>query len=212
MTVETIAEAVQDVLQDESYDSTWIVGKFNEALLLVTTMCRIPGLQMYDDVTAAVAGVSVAMPDTYLHDLYLVTSLNFPSGMTIAPNLKELVTRYAATDTGQVEMVALDNHTLNFRPAPTEEETLTVHYYAKPDTLLLGDTFPDYIPEILHKEIFQNYAIKEAYMQIEDGVDGKVPNTTRYAGLFAGGVASLMAFYRNAPKGRVEVLRAGSYY
>ena len=84
-------------------------------------------------------------------------------------------------------MVAVDGKILNFRPIPEEAEDLILHFYAKPKELSAGDSFPDYIPAILQKEIFQNYALKEAYLQIEDGIDGVTPNTQKYGGLAASG-------------------------
>ena len=104
-------------------------------------------------------------------------------------------------------MVAVDGKILNFRPIPEEAEDLTFHFYAKPKELSAGDSFPDYIPEILQKEIFQNYALKEAYLQIEDGIDGVMLNTQKYGGLAAVAMATLVAFYPNAPKSKPEVKR-----
>ena len=45
MEVDAIVTEVEKIVQDATYDETWIIGKFNEALTLVATMCRIPGLQ-----------------------------------------------------------------------------------------------------------------------------------------------------------------------
>jgi hypothetical protein len=207
MEVDAIVTEIEGIIQDATYDAAWIIGKFNEALLLVATMCRIPGLQTGGTVNVLAGATSAPMPKTFLHDLYLVTTATYPNGILIAPNLKELVANSDNEQTGPVQMVAVDGKILNFRPIPEEAEGLMLHFYAKPKVLAAGDLFPDYIPEILHKEIFQNYALKEAYHQIEDGIDGVAPNTQKYGSLAAVAMASLVAFYPNAPKARAEVKR-----
>ena len=212
MEVDVIVTEVEKIVQDATYDETWIIGKLNEALLLLATMCRIPGLQTVATVNVLANTRSIAMPKTFLHDLYLVTTATYPQGILIAPNLKELVANSDNEQTGPVQMVAVDGKILNFRPIPEEAEDLMLHFYAKPKELASGDLFPDYIPEILHKEIFQNYALKEAYLQIEDGIDGVAPNTQKYGGLAAVAMASLVAFYPNAPKARPILNRNVGYF
>lgn len=207
MEVDAIVTEVEGIVQDSTYDGAWIIRKFNEVLLLVATLCRIPGLQVSAPVISLAGATSVAMPKTFLHDLYLVTTATYPQGILIAPNLKELVANSDPEQTGPVQMAAVDGKVLNFGPIPEVAEDLMLHFYAKPKELAAGDLFPDYIPEILHKEIFQNYALKEAYLQIEDGIDGVAPNTQKYGGLAAVAIASLVAFYPNAPKSKPEVKR-----
>jgi hypothetical protein len=207
MEVDAIVTEVEGIVQDATYDETWIIKKFNEALTLVATMCRIPGLQTSTTANVLAGAITVAMPKTFLHDLYLVTTATYPKGVLIAPNLKELVTNSDPEQTGPVQMVAVDGKTLNFRPIPEEAEDLTLYFYGTPKELSAGDLFPDYIPSILQKEIFQNYALKEAYLQIEDGIDGVAPNTQKYGGLAAVAMAALVAFYPNAPKAKPEVKR-----
>lgn len=207
MEVDAIVTEVERIVQDATYDETWIIRKFNEVLLLVAALCRIPGLQASTPLIALAGATSVAMPKTFLHDLYLVTTATYPQGILIAPNLKELVANSDNEQTGPVQMVAVDGKVLNFRPIPETDENLMLHFYAKPKEMAAGDLFPDYIPEILQKEIFQNYALKEAYLQIEDGIDGVAPNMQKYGGLTAMAMASLIAFYPNAPKSKPEVKR-----
>jgi hypothetical protein len=212
MEVDAIVTEVERIVQDTSYDETWIIGKFNEALTLVATLCRIPGLQAVATVNVLANTRSVAMPKAFLHDLYLVTTATYPQGILIAPNLKELVANSDPEQTGPVAIVSLDGKTLNFRPIPEEAEDLTLYFYGTPKELSAGDSFPDYVPAILQKEIFQNYALKEAYLQIEDGIDGVAPNTQKYGGLAAVAMASLVAFYPNAPKAKPILNRKIGYF
>lgn len=203
MEVNVLVTDVKAIIQDtDSYGDTWVLARFNEALTLLATMCRIPGLQVAATVSAVAGTSSIAMPRNFLHDLFLVTTVNYPEGIPIAPNIWELIEVTDSEETGPVAIVSVDNRTLNFRPIPEETETLTLYYYKKPNELAAGDSFPDYIPDILHREIFQNYALKEAYLQIEDGIDGAAPNTQKYGQLAFDGIAALNAFYANAPKAR----------
>ena len=208
MEVDAVVTEVEGIIQDTTYDATWIIRKFNEVLTLVATLCRIPGLQAVATVNVRANTMMIAMPKTYLHDLYLVTTATYPQGVLVAPNLKELIKNSDTQQTGSVQMVAVDGKILNFRPIPEVAEELACHFYATPKELSAGDTFPDYIPPILQKEIFQNYALKEAYLQIEDGIDGVMLNTQKYNGLATSAIASLVAFYPNAPKAKPELKRS----
>lgn len=214
MEVDAVLEEVQSILQDDAYSESWIIGRFNEALLLVATMCRIPSLQMTVPLTAAIGTTSMIMPKTYLHDLFLVTTSTYPTGVTIYPNIKDytLIMGDGADDTGPVKMVSLDALVLSYWPTPDVAEVLTCSYYAKPVTLDSGDDFPAYIPEVLQRTIFQYYALKEAYIQIEDGTDGKPFNTERYTALAMSGIQSLTNFYPSTPKLKPIIRRCSSHY
>ena len=207
MEVDAIVTEVEGIIQDATYDETWIIKKFNEVLLLVATLCRIPGLQK-SEVVPILAGESTALiPKTYLHDLFLVTTPTYPNGILIAPNIRALIENSSPTEQGPVQAVCLDGKILTLRPIAQDAEDLTCHFYSKPKELSAGDLFPDYIPETLHKELFQNYALKEAYLLIEDGIDGVMLNTQKYAGLAASAVSTLVSFYPNAPKANPEIRR-----
>jgi hypothetical protein len=212
MEVDYLVTEVEKVVQDATYDASWIIGKFNEALTLAATMYRIPGLQTTSVVKALASANAEAMPKTYLHDLFLVTTQTYPQGVLIAPNIKELSGIVDPRQVGAVQAVAVDGRVLSFRPVPEVDEDLKLFFYSKPKELEAGDSFPDYIPEILQKEIFQNYVQKEAYLLIEDGIDGVMPNTQKYSALAMGGLASLASFYPNAPKGRPEVRRKLEFF
>jgi hypothetical protein len=208
MEVDAIATEVEDKIQDSHYDAAWAIVRFNEALEQIATLCRIPGLQTSFPVYPLAGTTSLSpMPKTYLHSLYLVTSVTYPQGLLIAPNRKELIQIHDPEQTGSAEAVCIEGKTLLYRPILEVDEELMCYYYGKPKELAAGDSFPDYIPPTLQKEIFKNYALKEAYMDIEDGIDGVMPNTQKHSALAANAIAALVEFYPNAPKARAEVKR-----
>lgn len=212
MEVDALAAESARIIQDPEYDEKWAIGKFNECLRLVAAMCLIPGLQTTEAVNVAEATSLVPMPKSYLHDLYRANTATYPDGLLIAPNNKELVAMFPAGQTGNIIAVSVDGSTLHVRPVPAADELVTLSYYGKPKELSAGDTFPNYIPEALHKDIFLNYALKEAYSQIEDGIDGKYPNTEKYGARASMGIDLLKRFYGDAPKARPELRRGGSHF
>lgn len=212
MEVNTLAVEAERVIQDSEYDQVWAIGKFNECLLLLATICRIPGLQGTEIVNVGAGNSFTTMPKSYLHDMYRANTATYPGGLLIAPNDKELATMFPMEQTGNIAAVSVDGSILHVRPLPEADELVTLNYYAKPKELFAGDNFPGYIPEILHKEIFLNYALKEAYIQIEDGIDGKEPNNAKYSAMAAAGINLLSQFYSTAPKARPEIQRGGSHF
>ena len=216
MEVNVVAAEVESTVQDAQYDATWAITKFNEVLNAIAETCLMPGLAVSAPVTAAAGGSSVLMPLTYLRGLYQATTPTYPRGVIIRPNGKELRKEIDAAvdpvEEGCVQIVAVDNRTLHFRPTPVLAEVITLFFYGYPEELLAGDDLPDYIPSFLQKEIFLNYALKEAYMKIEDGIDGSMVNTQKYGGLAGGAIEMLKKFYPDAPKPRVDVKRVRTDY
>ena len=207
MEVDPLAAEVGSITQDSQYNAAWAITKFNEVLNAIAILCRIPGLALSGPVTAGIGGSSVAMPRTYLRELYLATTPTYPQGVLIAPNLEELKRNVHPDDEGNVYMVAVDNRILHFRPKPIEAEVISLFFYGNPVELEAGDDFPAYIPPFLQKEIFLNYALKEAYLKIEDGIDGVMFNTQKYGGLAAGAIGMLQKFYPEAPKAKPDIKR-----
>jgi hypothetical protein len=212
MEISRILTEFEAVIQDSSYDETWQLLKINECLILLATMCRIPGLQRTEAITAGAASSSAPMSKKYLHDLYQVTTPTYPQGLLLAPNLKALKETFDPEQTGAVAMVALEYKTLHYRPIPEEEEVLTCSFYGLPAELAESDDLPAYIPELFQKEIFLNYLLKEAFMKIEDGIDGVMFNTQKYGNAYAGALATIQELYPHAPKARPEIKRAGSFF
>lgn len=215
MEVDVIASDVNGIIKDEEkYPIPWIIGKFNEALLKIATMLNIPGLQYSAPLSISIGATSVTMPKSYLHDLYLITSVTYPNGLILLPNKQELITRTAdcVDNTGPVSIASLDGKILSVWPLAEEAETLTAYYYTKPKTLEAGDVFPDYIPETLHRDFFQSFALKEAYNEIEDGTDGKSFNTEKYSNSFALAAAALVNLYPDAPKARRTIRRRMTWF
>lgn len=214
MEVDAVRAEVQSVLQDSAFTDDWIIGKFNKILLLIATVTRIPALQLTKPLTAAVGTSSLVLPLTYLHDLYLVTSEVYPKGLPLYHNYRSFLSAQGdyATDDGQIEMVHLSGKVLSYYRSPEVAEVLTCSYYSKPVTLEAGDDFPDYIPETLQETIFQSFALKEAYLKIEDGTDGKAVNTEKYNGIAGSGVQTLIQMHPNAPKARPEIIRVKTFF
>jgi hypothetical protein len=214
MEVDAIRIEVEKILQDDDYSGDWIVSRFNEALLLIATVCRIPGLQETMPLTTVMGAANLIMPESYLHDLFLVTTTTYPKGIVICPNIKDFNFRKGtgSNNSGLTQMVSLDALVLSYWPIPDAVEILNCSYYAKPAVLDAGGDFPSYIPETLQRPIFQNYVLKEAYMQIEDGTDGKSFNTEKYNGLAMAGIQNLVNLFPNAPKMKPEIRRSSSFF
>jgi hypothetical protein len=212
MEVDPIAAEIESTVQDAQYNAAWAITKFNEAMNAIALVCRIPGLQASAPLTLGVGTSSIAMPKTYLRELYMVTTPTYPQGILIAPNLKEFRANTVAEAEGPIEMCVAENKIFYYNPKPLEEEIATLYFYGSPKELAAGDSFPDYIPPFLQKELFLNYALKEAYLKIEDGIDGVMFNTQKYAGLSNAAIEMLKAFYPEAPKAKPAIARGGGYY
>jgi len=201
-----IAEA-QAIIQDTTYTDAWMLERLNIGLNEIAAVFCLPGQSTTSMVTALASANQVPMPADFHHSLFLATTLTYPQGLLLAPNVKELVRSSSPYITGPVNSVAVEHKTLHYRPVPTESEEINLYYYKKIKPLYAGMALPSWLPEHLQMDVCVNYLCREAFTQIEDGIDGNMPNTNKYGNRFAAAMFLLRQFYPNAAKARPETQR-----
>ena len=85
---------------------------------------------------------------------------------------------------GLVQAVMEAGNILYYQGIPTTGSTITLHFYRFPVDMSESTDTPDGIPLHLQVPLLVNYAAKEVFKLIEDGVEGDGVNTARYQGLF----------------------------
>jgi len=201
MNVEGVIYEVRSITRDESFDDNWMVERLNMGLQEIAAVLAIPGLSTSDTVTATSTDDGhVALPVDFSHDLYLATTEEYPNGLILCENLKSLIAQYDPDETGNVRMVAVQFQDLYYAPFVEDDEDITLHYYKNPEALTLGGILPSWMPVHLQKSLMVNYLAKEIFTQIEEGIDGQMPNTAKYSQLYGQGLQLLQAFYPKTAK------------
>lgn len=156
----------------------------------------------------------VSLPSDYHHDVYRVVNVTSNRPVSIRTNLRVLDRLYDGIDTpGYITDVAVEGTELHFQYTPANEvQTLRVYYYAQPDLIENDDDELDWIPERLHRGIVVDYALKELFSLVEDGVEGQKINTAFYEARYARAWAQLERHTKNNPRQRPVVERSARFF
>jgi len=213
MNVDDVITEARNITRDESFDDLWMVERINMGLQEIAAVLAIPGLSASDTVTATSGdGGHVALPSDFSHGLYLATTEEYPNGLILCENLKSLIARYDPEETGSVRMVTAHFQDLYFAPFVEEDEDITLWYYRNPDAVTLGDDLPSWVPAHLRKPLMVNYLAKEIFAQVEEGIDGQLPNTAKYSQFYGQAAQMLQAFYPKAPKPYYQATKAPIWF
>jgi len=144
----------------------------------------LPDLFSIGTVTTVTNLAYVNMPETYQRNLQLAVSAR-GSEIDIAHSFIEFVTTYPAlSKTGTISEVVEQGGKLYYQGIPSTAEILTLHFYRKPVIMVEDEDEPDGIPSHLQMSLLTNFAAWKAYEFIENGLEGEIPNTTKYKSLF----------------------------
>ena len=193
---------VQQAVKDDSFTEAEILSRLNDALQAVAFEFCLPELEADDEIAFTAGGDSFApLPDDYHHDLWHIDPLTFTDRILVMGSLKSLQRIYAGNaQGGTIYHAAVDGLTLHVRPLQTQDQTVKVYYYRKPDGLTNEDTsIPEGIPAHLHT-ILSDKVASELFDIIEDGVDGNKANTNRYEQRYMAGLMSLQQYAKRAPR------------
>jgi hypothetical protein len=126
---------------------------------------------------------------------------------------------------GPVSEVTIRGGDLYYQGIPGVPTELTLFYYRKPTLLVdydpsgedgeagdLADDIPDGIPEPFQKGLLVNYACKEIFDEIEDGMDGEKLNTQRYEAKYQAALAKLCKSIRHKSKQVPLVRRPARFF
>ena len=137
----------------------------------------LPALLTSAVVTVLASGSTVAMPSDYHRGLVRVTYLGEP--LQRYENFYEFMEMYEG-ETGDPEGYCLKGNTLWLGPVSASARALTVYYHKFPATLIETST-PSELPSHLQYKLLYNYACREIYSGIEQGLEGHSPDTAKHA-------------------------------
>jgi hypothetical protein len=221
VTASQLIAEVQRIVQDSTaYPADVVLSFLNLALNDVSAWDNInpelglvgnvllPALETNDEVTTDVATTDpvhdanpfVDLPADYQKNLYQVTFVDQTLITKIWPDMRSFLEEWNGdlTHSGPVEDVVIVGSKLYYQPIPETATDLTLWYYAKPTPLAQHDPadaetddIPSCIPVEFHRDLLVNYALKEIYDEIEDGLEGPKVNTLNYRAKYQQGLQRL---------------------
>jgi hypothetical protein len=207
----TLTNAIQDILQDSAYSNPKVESLINDAVTAIAAGIRmpdgsvsppLPDLFTISTVTT-VAGLAYAsLPVNYQRGLANVydssgVRISHPRGgdyYSFNLFLRQ-ANHKALMETGSVYMVCVKGTKLYYQGIPTAVATLGLHYYKKPTTMVTATDEPDGIPEHLQLRLIKHYVLKEIFGEaIEDGQDNKGMGVKYHTGKFFEAMTDLVDF------------------
>ena len=183
------------IVQDASFTTTIIDGYLNDGVAEIAGGMEstlgsfitppLPNLFSIDTVDTVTDAAYVALPTTFGRALKLVSDSNGRE-IDIANSMVEFVEVYPLLDaSGSVKEVIDYGGNIYYQGIPTSAEELTLYFHRLPVNMSGVSDTPDGIPLALQKKLLVNYACKEIFAVIEDGIDEEQQvNTIKYTKLF----------------------------
>lgn len=186
MNVEDITTAVLGIIHDDSLTDS-ILDYINIGRGEIAREVDLPTLNTIDTVATVSTASSVSLPADYSKGLYWVGSAAQKTRVGARRddyhNVMHLLEKYPALDqVGLIVEVAVDGGNLIYQGMA--DDTLTLRYYSAPTPLVNDNDIPSELPTHLHKALLVNFVCRELFAIIEDGLEGKTPNTDKYDMLF----------------------------
>lgn len=199
MTADSLIEAVELVIQDNSFGSELILSFLNKGIREVSGILDLPLLRTSDIVTAGTSVNYVQMPDNYQRKCFSVIDviderrIDKPGELT---QYHRFINRnpVASTDGGYISDVAIKGNTLFFDPIPSTATELRVEYLRQPIALVEGSIEPDGIPVHLQESLLVPFASKEIFNLIEDGLENRKTNFEANMALYRAALGELHTF------------------
>ena len=211
MQLHSIVSSIDDILQDSAFTELRIVDRINTALQTITAGVRmpdnsmspsIPDLYTLGSVTTSTTLAYTTLPTDYQRRL---TSVVDSSGLIIpAPRggdyysfvkFVDQASDKLLAESGSIYVVAVRGRKIYYQGIPTVATTLSLHYYAKPDTLVADTDEPDCLPEHLQERLLKHWVLKEFFGEaIEDGQDNKGIAVTYHTGKFFEAMTDLAGY------------------
>ena len=192
---EDLAQTVLRKVQDASYDYSDVLALFNRCLLELSGRFLLPDLEVILDLETAPNRSSVPLPADYQKNLRYAHSITHNRKIKVFGSVI-LMNRWLSVldQTGCVQCVAVKGRDLYYQRTPSSAETISINYWAYPERMETRYAKPTCLPVHLVEPLLYNFACKQLYSEIEDGIDGQKVNTNYYDGEYLKAVADLAAF------------------
>ena len=204
MILSKLITEVEEIIQDNSFSSTNITSRLNEAQLEVAGGIQstlgswitppLPELLTIDTVDTATDAAYVSMPDNFQRQLQFASSSE-GTEIDIAESFISFVEVYPLLDkSGSVVECCEVGGNFYYQGIPTSSAEITIHYYKAPTDMSDDDDEPDGIPSHLHRGLLINHVCWKIFELIEDGLEEAGSNTEKYMKLFFSAVRTLELF------------------
>ena len=199
-TASQLVYAVAETTQSPDHDDAAILAVLNRGLLEVAgggdrahgtvVIPPLPGLFTSDTITLGAGLPTVEMPTDFHRSLARVEHRGAP--LKHYPSWRKFKDWFQR-ESGLPSGYCLVGNFLWIGPVQSADTDLVVYYHRLPGTMSMSDE-PDALPKHLGHKLLVNYAAKEIFSEIEQGLDGQSPDTMKYTALYHAALTDLERF------------------
>jgi len=194
-TAHTLSDDVLDIVDDPSYSYDDVLTLFNDCLVELAGELLLPELDTWVDIATDPNTDHVRLPVNYMKNLRYAHTTTYNRKLKVYGGLGQLYRLFSTLDqTGRVLGVCAQGRDLYYQRVPSSAETIRINYYRFPGRLETRFDKPDCLPYHLVKPLLLNYASKELFNLIEDGIEGAKINTEKHTKLYEIAKAKLLMF------------------
>ena len=207
--IDTVARLVAEVagiVADPGIGEADIVRCLDRGLLAVAGAARLPDLATEELLSLEPGQDCVPVPADWQHGPTHAFLLPGRDRIRVLPNLAALRLRSAGRPRrGRICALAPSGGQLHVWPVPECPCSLLVGYFRLPDPLTGAPDKPLCLPPHLVGPLLVNYACRELFERLEEGVGDRKVQTTAYARRFDDALAELLAHYGPRQEQPVDV-------
>jgi hypothetical protein len=201
---QSLSEKVQRKIDDRSYTYDDIVEKLNQGLRWISGKWDVPDLEEFADLTLDTGANNIPLPMNFQKKLLWAHSTTHNRRIKVYPSAIQLLRWFNMIDqTGRVLGVAQKGRRLFYQRIPSSAETVRINFFKFPDPIDRRTSKVDVLPYHLVDDLLVNYACKEIFEEIEDGLEGEKVNTNHYTNKWKEAVGDLIQFW--GPPKRIPV-------
>lgn len=212
VTLTSIVDSIQNVLQDEAYTIPFLIDEINGAVQSIAAGMRLsngqispplPDLYTYSTVITG-AGWFVPLPEDYQRNIFNILD----SGLNKVPpprggdyysftRFMQQVKKPDLSEIGNLYVICVKGRKLFYQGIPAVPETIGLHYYRKPARLDLdGDTVDAFETfDHLTNDLLKHYVCAGIMGEkIEDGQDNKGIGTKYHTNMFMEAMMAMVDF------------------
>jgi len=215
MDLDTLLNRIKNKIQDPSYDpDSDLVPLINQGLGEIATMIALPALTTVATIECG-TGPNVDLPEDFHANVHHAFNQTKDGHVQIIKSLTDFIEEFPGLNgEGSVRFICVHGGKLYFQDAPgsSSPESVLITYTSRPKLFDRGEgvTKIDYIPHEMQAPLLVNYAAREVFDEVEDGVEGAKMNWNTHNKLFNEAFARLHSFLGVQPGTPTFVKQAGT--
>ncbi|WP_428562101.1 MAG: hypothetical protein ACP59X_20520 [Solidesulfovibrio sp. DCME] len=194
-TLAGLVAEVSGIVDDPAVGEPEIVRALWRGLLAASAATRLPALADCAQLSFGPGQESAALPADLQHGPTDAFLLPGHGRIRLLPDPAALRRMAGQARAGRTRFAAAGAGRLHVWPVPGQALDIAVGYHRLPDALVAASDKPSCLPPHLVGRLLVGFACRDLFERLEEGADGKKPQTRAYGARFEAALAELVGLY-----------------